>query len=44
MPYVTIYLKKKSHTLQLEIYKEGLYRDCEDYITDCLFQPKSFIM
>jgi len=33
-PYVTRYLETNSHTLQSEIYKEGLYHDCEDYITE----------
>ncbi len=32
-PYVTRYPETNSHTLQPEIYKEGLYHDCEDYIT-----------
>jgi len=33
-PFVTRYLETNSHTLQPEIYKEGLYHDCEDYITE----------
>lgn len=33
-PYVTMYEELNAHTLQLEIYKEGLYADCDDYITD----------
>ena len=33
-PYVTRYPETGSHTLQTEIYKEGLYHDCEDYITE----------
>ncbi len=33
-PYVTRYPETGSHTLQAEIYKEGLYHDCEDYITE----------
>jgi pimeloyl-ACP methyl ester carboxylesterase len=33
-PYVTQYPETNSHTLQPEIYKEGLYHDCEDYITE----------
>ncbi|WP_130736675.1 alpha/beta fold hydrolase [Flavobacterium sp. J27] len=31
-PYVTRYPETNSHTLQPEIYKEGLYHDCEDTI------------
>lgn len=31
-PYVTMF--EHSHTLQPEIYKNGLYADCEEYITD----------
>jgi len=33
-PYVTRYPSTSSHTLQTEIYKEGLYHDCEDSITE----------
>lgn len=33
-PYVTIYEETKSHTLRPEIYKEGLYHDCEADITE----------
>lgn len=33
-PYVTIHESTKSHTLQPEIFKEGLYHDCEDDITE----------
>ena len=33
-PYVTQYPETASHTLQPEIYKEGLYHDCEDSITE----------
>ena len=33
-PYVTRYPETNSHTLQPEIYKEGLYHDCEDNITE----------
>lgn len=32
-PYVTRYPESGSHTLQTEIYKEGLYHDCDDDIT-----------
>ncbi|MFH7016761.1 alpha/beta fold hydrolase [Flavobacterium sp. FlaQc-47] len=32
-PYVTRYPELNAHTLQTEIYKEGLYHDCEDGIT-----------
>ena len=32
--YVTMTEDLKSYTLQPEIYKEGLYHDCDDYITD----------
>ncbi len=32
-PYVTRYPETNSHTLQAEIYKEGLYHDCDDNIT-----------
>lgn len=31
-PYVTKYEESNSHTLQPEIYKEGLYADCDDNI------------
>lgn len=33
-PYVTFHEKINASTLQPEIYTEGLYHDCEDYITD----------
>jgi pimeloyl-ACP methyl ester carboxylesterase len=33
-PYVTIHPDLNASTLQSEIYKEGLYHDCEDYITE----------
>lgn len=33
-PYVKRYPESNSHTLQPEIYREGLYHDCEDYITE----------
>ncbi len=33
-PYVTMYENINAHTLQPEIYKEGLYHDCDNYITD----------
>lgn len=33
-PFVTRYSETGSHTLQPEIYREGLYHDCPDYITD----------
>lgn len=33
-PYVTQYPETRSHTLQPEIYKEGLYHDCDDDITE----------
>lgn len=32
-PFVTRHSETSSHTLQAEIYKEGLYHDCEDDIT-----------
>lgn len=32
-PYVTLHEETKSTTLQPEIYRDGLYHDCEDYIT-----------
>lgn len=32
-PYVTRYPELNAHTLQTEIYKEGLYHDCKDSIT-----------
>ena len=32
--YVTMYEELNAHTLQPEIYKEGLYADCDDYITE----------
>jgi pimeloyl-ACP methyl ester carboxylesterase len=33
-PYVTQHPELNAHTLQPEIYKEGLYHDCDDYITE----------
>lgn len=33
-PYVTMHPESDSHTLQPEIYKEGLYHDCHDDITE----------
>ena len=33
-PYVTQHPETASHTLQSEIYKEGLYHDCDDDITE----------
>jgi pimeloyl-ACP methyl ester carboxylesterase len=33
-PYVTMYEDLNAHTLQPEIYKEGLYGDCDDNITE----------
>ena len=33
-PYVTIHEELNAHTLRPEIYKEGLYADCEDHITE----------
>ncbi len=33
-PFVTIYPELNAHTLQTEIYKEGLYHDCHDSITE----------
>lgn len=33
-PYVTMYENLRAHTLQPEIYKEGLYHDCEAGITE----------
>lgn len=33
-PYVTFYEETKSTTLQPEIYKEGMYADCDDSITE----------
>lgn len=33
-PYVTQHPETNSHTLQPEIYKEGLYHDCDDDITE----------
>ena len=32
--YVTIYEESKSHTLRPEIYKDGLYHDCPEDITE----------
>jgi pimeloyl-ACP methyl ester carboxylesterase len=33
-PYVTMHKETNSSTLGVEIYKEGLYPDCENYIID----------
>lgn len=33
-PYVTMYEELNAHTLRSEIYKEGLYADCDDDITE----------
>lgn len=33
-PYVTMHEELHAHTLQPEIYREGLYHDCEPYITE----------
>lgn len=33
-PYVTQYPELQAHTLQPAIYKEGLYHDCDDTITE----------
>lgn len=33
-PYVTMHPQINAHTLQTEIYKEGLYHDCDDNITE----------
>ena len=33
-PFVTRHEETKSTTLGIDIYKEGLYHDCEDYITE----------
>jgi pimeloyl-ACP methyl ester carboxylesterase len=33
-PFVTRHAETGSHTLQSEIYKEGLYHDCDDNITE----------
>lgn len=33
-PYVTQYPDIKAHTLQTEIFREGLYHDCEEDITE----------
>ncbi len=33
-PFVELHQDTNSTTLKPEIYKEGLYHDCEDYITD----------
>ena len=33
-PYVTQHPQTNSHTLQPDIYKEGLYHDCDDDITE----------
>ena len=43
-PYVTRYPETNSHTLQSKIYKEGLYHDCEDDITEmakCILSHES---
>ncbi|MEO6977458.1 MAG: alpha/beta fold hydrolase [Mucilaginibacter sp.] len=36
-PYVTIHPDLNASTLHPEIFKEGLYHDCEDYITDLAY-------
>jgi pimeloyl-ACP methyl ester carboxylesterase len=33
-PYVTMHEDLNAHTLRPEIYKEGLYADCDDHITE----------
>lgn len=33
-PYVTMHKAIKAHTLQPAIYKEGLYHDCDDHVTE----------
>jgi len=33
-PFVTKHLETNSTTLDVDIYKEGLYHDCDDYITE----------
>jgi pimeloyl-ACP methyl ester carboxylesterase len=33
-PYVTRYPETRSHTLQTAIYREGLYHDCDESITE----------
>ena len=33
-PYVTMHPELNAHTLQTEIFKEGLYHDCDDNITE----------
>ncbi len=33
-PFVTVHENLNATTLQTEIYKEGLYHDCDDYITE----------
>jgi len=33
-PYVTMYPELNAHSLRPEIYKEGLYHDCDDSITE----------
>lgn len=33
-PYVTVHEEINAHTLHPDIYKEGLYHDCEDSITE----------
>ncbi|WP_419210892.1 alpha/beta fold hydrolase [Maribacter sp. X9] len=43
-PYVAKYTETNSHTLQPEIYKEGLYHDCEDDISEmakCILSHES---
>lgn len=43
-PYVTRFPETNSHTLQPEIYKEGLYHDCDDDITEmakCILSHES---
>jgi pimeloyl-ACP methyl ester carboxylesterase len=43
-PYVTKYPETNSHTLQTVIYKEGLYHDCDDDITEmakCILSHES---
>jgi pimeloyl-ACP methyl ester carboxylesterase len=33
-PYVTMHDQLSAHTLESSIYKEGLYHDCDDHITE----------
>lgn len=33
-PYVSMHDELQAHTLRPEIYKEGLYHDCDDHITE----------